>query len=260
MYELELIASDEDVLNSDVDLRSLDEVRSFYESLLGQRSVSALRFVECGEAFAGFGLFDEASECYGKALAKDGGCLRAYLARGELYFQLAVCASSDDSRQALGRKAVEDFRRALMLSLGMSDVVWSLGMALLLVEDPGSVQSLAKNVLMKADSMTTSVRCDFLYLLGLADVFAGDREEADEALEELSKLEGGLASGWFGKIVCSLVLAQGSGVDAFLIELEQVDSELFEAGRSLQQSGCAAFVDVVRALSVFGFVTVKKRK
>ena len=260
MYELELITSEGDVAASDVDLRSIDEVRSFYESLLEQRSVSVLRFVECGVAFAGFDSFDEAIECYGKALAKDGGCLRAYLARGELYFHLAIVASSAESQQAFGRKAVEDFRRALMLSLGMTDVVWSLGTALLLVGEAESVQSLADNVLVKGESLTRSVRCDFLYLLGLASVFAGDRNRADEAFQLLLSINGGEATALFGKIVSSLLLTGGSEVNAILAELERLDSELMEAGHFLKRSGCATFADVVRALSVSGCVIVKKRK
>ena len=260
MYELELITRDEDIAVSDVDLRSVDEVRSFYESLLLQRSVSALRFVECGEAFAGFGLFDEAVACYGKAVVKDTGCLRAYLARGELYFHLAVAASSVEIQEAFSQKAVEDFRKALMLSLGMSDVVWSLGIALLFVGDPKSVQSLAENVLAKGESVTTAVRCDFLYLFGLASVFAGDRQRADEAFDLLLTSTGGAGAGLFGKIVSLLVWTDGSGVDAVLAELEPLDAELVQAGYSLRQSGCASFVDVVRALSACGSAIVKKRK
>lgn len=94
MYEFELIARDADAVASDVDLRSVDEVRLFYGSLLRQSSVSAVRFIECGEVFGSFGSFDEALESYGRAVAKDPGCLRAYLARGELYFELAVCVIS----------------------------------------------------------------------------------------------------------------------------------------------------------------------
>lgn len=259
MYELELIASDADLVNSDVDLRSADEVRLFYGSLLGQSSVSALRFVECGEAFGSFGLFDEALESFGRAVAKDGGCLRAYLARGELYFELAVCAQSDEERKVLGRKAVEDFRKALLLSLGLSDVIWSLGVALILIEEPESAKSLAKNALMKGSVAGASVRCDFLYLLGLAQVFARDREAAEQAFEALMEVDGEVSTAWFGRIVCSLVLSRGTRVDDFLRELEPLDSALFKAARSLEQSGCASFVNVVRALSDVG-VTVKKRK
>ena len=113
-----------------------------------------------------------------------------------------------------------------MLSLGTNDVVWRLGIALLLVDDAAGVQALADNVLMKGKSLTTAVRCDFLYLLGLARVFMHDQLGADEVFEELAGLDCGVESGWFGKLVSCVVLSDGTAAEVLLRQLELRDVRL----------------------------------
>jgi hypothetical protein len=258
MFELEEIESARDFEAPEVDFSSADEVKVFYRSLRDSSRSNALRFVECGEAFRSFALLDEALESYGEAIARDSGCLQAYVRRGELLFELAVCGGSDEEILRFGWRSVDDFRKALVLSLGMNDVVWRLGVALLLVDDAAGVQALADNVLMKGKSLTTSVRCDFLYLLGLAKVFMTDQLGADEVFEELVGLDCNVESGWFGKLVSCLALSDGDGVEVVLGQLKLTDVVLWEAGLRLQRSGCNRFVCVAKALLDMGSVVVRK--
>src|SRR5690349_721926 len=143
MYELELIESENlNAEGSEVELRSADEAKFFYRSLCDSSRSETVNFVECGEALRSFALFEEALECFGKGIARDNGCLQPYVKRGEVLFELAVCGGSDEESLRLGRMAVDDFRKALVLSLGANDVVWRLGIALLLVDDAAGVQAL----------------------------------------------------------------------------------------------------------------------
>jgi hypothetical protein len=258
MYELEAIESERDLEGLEVELRSADEVKLFYRSLCDSNGPNAFGFVECGEAFRSFALFDEALESYGEGIVRDSGCLQAYVGRGELLFELAVCGGSDEEILRFGWRSVDDFRKALVLSLGMNDVVWRLGIALLLVDDAAGVQALADNVLMKGKSVTAPVRCDFLYLLGLAKVFLTNKPGADEVFEELVAFDGGAEIGWFGKLVSCLALSDGAAADVLLRELELRDVLLWEAGQRLQRSGCSRFVNVAKALLDVGSVVVRK--
>ena len=259
MYELEVIESERDVGDHQVVFRSADEVRLLHGSLQDSRGSSALRFVECGDSFRTFELFDEALECYGEGIAKDSGCLQAYVRRGELLFELAVCGRTDEEIAKFGWRSVDDFRKALVLSLGTNDVVWRLGIALLLVDDAAGVQALAGNVIIKVET-AQAVRCDFLYLLGLAKVFMGDKGGAEEVFEELVGFDCGVEFGWFGKLVSSLALSDGAGAEAILMELQLKDAGLWKVGQRLQRSGCNRFVDVAKALLNVGNVVVTSRK
>jgi hypothetical protein len=257
MYELEEIESARDFEGLQVEFSSPDEVKVFYRSLRESNGSNALLFVECGEAFRSFALLDEALESYGEAIARDSGCLQAYVRRGELLFELAVCGVSDEGLLRFGWRAVDDFRKALVLSLGMNDVVWRLGIALLLVDDAAGVQALADSVVMKGKLVTTSVRCDFLYLSGLAKVFMHDQLGADEIFERLVDL-GGLESGLFGKLVSCLALSDGAGAEVLLRQLKLRDVVLWEAGLGLQRSGCSRFVSVAKELLDVGSGVVRK--
>lgn len=248
MYELEVIERERDVGDHQVVFRSADEVRLLYGSLQDSRGSSALRFVECGDSFRTFELFDEALECYGEGIARDSRCLQAYVRRGELLFELAVCGRTDEEIAKCGWRSVDDFRKALVLSLGANDVVWQLAIALLLVDDAAGSQALADKVLMKGHLVATAVRCDFLYLTGLAKVFIDDKLGADEVFEELVGLDCGVETGWFGKLVACLVLSDGAGAEVLLRQLELRDLVLWEAGLRLQRSGCSRFVSVAKAL------------
>lgn len=247
MSELELIESERDLEDQGVEFGSVDELRLFYSSLGESSSSSGLRLVECGDSFRTFALLDEALECYGEAIACDSRCLRAYVTRGELFFELAVCGRTDEEILRFGWRSVDDFRKALVLSLGANDVVWQLAIALLLVDDARGAQALADKVIMKGDPLPGSVRCDFLYLSGLAKVFMDDQVGADEVFEELVKVDGGVEWGWFGKLVCCLSLLDGAGTEVILRQLQVRDVALFEAGQRLQRSGCSRFLDVARA-------------
>lgn len=259
MYELELIECEREPERFEVELRSAEEVKRFYRSLCDSSRSTALDFVGCGEAFRSFALLDEALECYGEGLARDSGCLEAYVTRGELLFQLAVCGGSDEEILKFGWRSVDDFRKALVLSLGANEVVWRLSIALLIVDDGASVEALAESVLMKGKAITSAVRCDFLYLLGLAKVFRSDRLGADEVFEELVRLDCGVESGWFGKLVSCLALSDGAAAGVLLRELKLRDVVLWEAGQRLQKSGCNRFVSVAKALLDVGRVVVKKK-
>lgn len=259
MYELELIESERDLERFEVDLRSAQEVKYFYRSLCDSSCSTAMDVVECGEAFRSFALFDEALGCYGEAIARDSGCLQAYVRRGELLFELAVCSGSDEESLRFGWRSVADFRKALVLSLGTNDVVWRLGIALLVVDDAAGVQALADNVLMKGKSVTASLRCDFLYLSGLARVFSIDKLGADKVFEELVRHDCGVEGGWFGKLVSCLALSDGAEAEVILTQLELRDVVLWEAGQNLQRSGCGRFVDVAKALLDVGRFTGRVR-
>ena len=259
MSELDIIESERDVEDHGVAFRSVEEVRVFYGSLRNATNSSAFGFVECGDAFRMFALFDDALGCYGEALARNGGCLEAYVRRGELLFELAVCSASDAERVSFGWRCVDDFRKALVLSLGTDDVVWRLGIALLLVDDAVGVQALADNVLLKGESLTDSVRCDFLYLSGLAKVFSGDDLGADEVFERLVGLDSGVESGWFGKLVSCLALSDGAQAEVMLAQLKLRDAALWEAGVRLQKLGSSRFVYVAKTLLDVGNVVVEKK-
>src|SRR5215213_9785584 len=252
MYELELIESARDLEGFEVELGSEGAVKCFYRSLCDSRSETALQFLECGDAFRYFALFDEALKCYGEGMARDAGCLEAYVKRGELLFELAVCSGSDEESFRFGWRSVDDFRKTLVLSLGSDEAVWRLGIALLLVDDAAGVQALADNVLMKGKSVTASLRCDFLYLSGLAKVFSADKVGADEVFEELVRLECGVESGWFGKLISCLALSGGAGAEEIATQLQLRDLVLWKAGQRLQRSGCNRFVDVAKALFAVG--------
>lgn len=254
MYELELIESERDVGDHQVVFRSADEVRLLYGSLQDSRGSSALRFVECGDSFRTFELFDEALDCYGEGIARDSRSLQAYVRRGELLFELAVCGRTDEEILRFGLRSVDDFRKALVLSLGANEVVWQLAIALLLVDDAEGAQALADKVLMKGHSIGRAVRGDFLYLSGLAMVFKHEQCRADEVFEELLRLDC-VESGWFGKLVSCLALSEGAGAKGILKELEVRDVVLWEAGQTLQRSGCGRFVDVTKALLEVGRLT-----
>lgn len=255
MYELELIGSENlNAGGSEVELRSADEAKCFYRSLCDSSRSEAVSFVECGEALRSFALFEEALECFGKGIATDSGCLQAYVRRGELLFELAVCGGSDEESLRLGRMAVDDFRKALVLSLGTNDVIWRLGIALLLVEDAAEVQALAENMIRKREPVPASVRCDFLYLSGLAKVFMTDKRGAEAMFHELVDLDCGVESGWFGKLVCCVTFSNGDGAEEILTQLELRDGDLWKVGQSLQRSGCNRFRDVAKAMLDMGHV------
>jgi len=254
MYELELIESESDSNGFKVELRSADEAKRFYRSLCDSSRSTGSDFVECGEALRSFALLDEALECFGEGIARDSGCLQAYVRRGELLFELAVCGESDEEIARLGWRSVDDFRKALVLSLATNDVVWRLGIALLLVDDAAAVKVLANNVLMKRKSVTAAVRGDFLYLLGLAKVFINDKLGADEVFEELVGLDCGAESGWFGKLVCCMALSDGAGAEVILTQLQLRDVVLWEAGQRLLGLGCPRFTNVAKAFLGVGSV------
>jgi hypothetical protein len=259
MNELELIESERDV-GEQVELRSADEVKLLYGSLRDSNGSSASRFVECGDAFRTFELFDEALECYGEGIARDSRCLQAYVGRGELLFELAVCGRTDEEILRLGWRSVDDFRKALVLSLGANDVVWQLAIALLLVDDAAGAQALADKVLMKGHSIATAIRCDFLYLSGLAMVFKNEQFGADEVFEELVGLESGMEWGWFGKLVSCLAVSDGATAEVLLRQLELRDLALWEAGLRLQRSGCRRFVSVAKALLEGAMLLYRKKQ
>jgi hypothetical protein len=259
MYELELIESARDWEGFEVELRSEDAVKCFYRSLCDSSSATASQFVECGDAFRSFALLDEALKCYGEGIARDGVCLQAYIKRGELLFEVAVCSGSDEEILRFGQRSADDFRKALVLSMGANEVVWGLGIVLLLVDDAGGAQGLAGNVLIKGKSLTESVRCDFLYLLGLARLFSGNNLGADEVFEELLGFECGVECGWFGKLVYCLALSDGAEAEVILAQLKLRDAVLWEAGLRLQRSGCSRFVCVAKALLDVGNAVVRRK-
>jgi hypothetical protein len=259
MYELELIESARDLEYFEVELRSEDAVKCFYRSLCDSRSATALQFLECGDAFRYFALFDEALKCYGEGMARDAGGLEAYVKRGELLFELAVCSGSDEESLRFGWRSVDDFRKTLVLSLGSNEAVWRLGTALLLVDDAAGVQALTDNVLKKGKSVTASLRCDYMYLSGLAKVFSADKLGADEVFEELVRLDCGVESGWFGKLISCLALSDGAEAEKILTQIQLRDLVLWKAGQSLQRSGCNRFVDVAKALFDLGGAVCKVR-
>lgn len=71
---------------------------------------------------------------------------------------------------------------------------------------------------------------------------------ADEVFEELVRLECGVESGWFGKLISCLALSGGAGAEEIATQLQLRDLVLWKAGQRLQRSGCNRFVDVAKAL------------
>jgi hypothetical protein len=231
-----------------LDVRTPDEALSFYRSLLGRGS--ALAFVECAEVFRSFEMNEEALASFSEAMARDAGCLAAYLGRGELYFEQALLATGKgvQERALLG---VDDFRKVMLVSLGSIEAAWKLGTALLIVGDSVGVLGLAENVLIKREVVSEGVRRDFLYLLGFARLFSGDALGAGVCAAELLAMEDDGGEGGFLKLAISIVSGEvddgplsdggaGGGNET---------AALLEAGERLRLSGCREFLDVARALA-----------
>lgn len=248
MYELELIESDQDLEADLVRLYSLDEALSLRASLLGSAGSSASSFVECGDALRRFGARDEALACYGDGIRQEQGYWPAYLARAEIFFELAVCAEVEEEVVAHGKCAVSDFRMAMLLSRRSSDVVWRLGSAHLVIGESCEARALAERMI--GDSGGTDIKdvVDFLYLLGFAKLFTGDREGAFQTFEELTGTVAGYVEGLFGKVVVWLASGELEKAGAGLRGLVESDRELYQAGLLLRETGCGSFLDVARAL------------
>src|SRR5215216_1411968 len=120
IYELEELEVEREA-GGDLDLRTLGEVLNLYRSLLGTGSGSGFAFVKCAEAFRSFEMNDEALVSYSEGIARDAGCLAAYLGRGELHFEQAVLATTEASLQEHALAAVSDFREGMLVSLGSTE-------------------------------------------------------------------------------------------------------------------------------------------
>lgn len=224
------------------------EALNVYHSLLGQGSAAAL--VECADALRSFDMNDEALAAYGEAIARDTGCLAAYLGRGELFFEQAVLGVTRDDVQKYGSRAVSDFREGMFASLGSVEVVWKLGTALLLVGDAPGARGLAENVLIKSEVVSEGVRRDFLYLLGFAKLFSGDLVGAGVCAAELVSMEDDAGEGGFLKLAISMLSGVVDGPDRDGSgRLSPEKDEFVEASQRLRLSGCRDFLNVARALS-----------
>ena len=115
-------------------------------------------------------------------------------------------------------------------------------------EDAAGVQALAENLIRKRDVVPALVRCDFLYLSGLAKVFMNDKRGADAVFDELLELDCGIESGWFGKLVSCLTFSDVGGAEVILTELQLRDAVLWKAGQGLLRSGCSRLGDVAKAM------------
>jgi hypothetical protein len=223
------------------------EALNVYQSLLGQGSAVAL--VECADALRSFDMNDEALAAYGEAIARDTGCLAAYLGRGELFFEEAVLGVTRDEGQKYGLRAVTDFREGMLASLGSVEVVWKLGTALLLVGDAAGAHGLAENVLMKSEVVSEGVRRDFLYLLGFAKLFSGDPVGAGVCAAELVSMEGDAGEGGFLELAISIFSPVNDGPVSDGAGCSPEKGGFGEAGQRLQLSGCRDFLDIARALA-----------
>lgn len=241
IYELEELERD------GIELCTSAEALSFYRSLLGRGSAAA--FVECAEVLRSFQMSDEALASYGKAIARDSGFLAAFLGRGELYFEQAVLASTRDEVQEHASRSVADFREGMFVSLGSTEVVWKLGMALLIVGDAVGAGVLAENVLIKSEVVSDSMRRDFLYLLGFARLFSGDSVGAGVCAAGLFSMEGDAGEGGFLKLAISIASGAGDGPVLRDVDANPEKAALLDAGESLRSSGCREFLDVARALA-----------
>jgi hypothetical protein len=248
MYELEQLESDLYQVEDSAEVRSGEEAIQFYKSLCKSVSSSASSFVASGDGFRSFDMFEQAINAYGVAIRKNAGYLPAYIGRGELYFELALAAPAREVMLRYGASAVDDFRVAMMVSLGSADIVWRLGTALLVVGDAAGARALAENCLVKSDRMRKRSKRDFLYLLGFGKLFGGDLVGAEWAFAEMAHTGVGCAEAIFGRLVVCLVSGNVIGVKAELDQLEIADRTLWEAGCQLESAGCTTFVQVAQAI------------
>lgn len=246
MYELELIERDLE-RDNELELSRIDEVLDLYHSLCRSKNGSASAYVECGDAFRAVDMIEHALRSYGDAIGRDAGCLSAYLGRGELMFELAVLGTSEEEVLGFGTSAVNDFRMAMMLSLGSSEVVWRLGTSLLVVGDLSGARGLAKNVLSRSKAINEFSRRDFMCLLAFAKLFMGEVEEAGEVFEEMLHLGGG-GDVVFGKLVVCLMSGDADGAAIQLGLLNVEDRGLWNAGNQLREAGCRDYLDVARSI------------
>jgi hypothetical protein len=229
---------------------SPSETLSTYKSLVASQGLTVSGILSYARSFESFGMDKEAVGAYDEALVCDSLCWQAYLGRGEALLGMFVARDDGGSAIDLGRRAVDDFERALSLAGSARDQVFrSFVTALLVVGDYARCENLVEVWFGRDYEQELNARSDLLYVLGFARLFSGHADKGIEAFLQMEKLGRSIEDSLFGRAVCFLVV----GKMDLLREIQcQLRAELSEAVRILGESGCNSFLDVARVLVLIG--------
>src|SRR5258707_7755753 len=125
---------------------SPDEILSTYKSLLESRGLTVSDILSYARSFESFGMDEEAVAAYDEALVRDSLCWEAYLGRGEALLGMFVARDDGGSASDFGRRAVDDFERAVSLAgSARGQVFRSFVTALLVIGDYATCENLVES-------------------------------------------------------------------------------------------------------------------
>ena len=224
------------------------ETLSTYKSLVASKGLTVSGILSYARTFESLGMDEEAVRAYDEALVRDSLFLQAYLGRAEALLGMFVARDDGGSAIDLGRRAVDDFERALLLAGSAHGQVFrSFVTALLVVGDYARCENLVEAWFEQGHEQELNARSDLLYVLGFARLFSGHADKGIEAFLQMEKLGRSIEDSLFGRAVCFLVIGK---ID--LVPAIQLRAELSQAVRILGESGCNSFLDVARVLVLAG--------
>lgn len=227
-------------------LMSPGETLSMYQSLVGSRGLTVSGILSYARSFESFGMDEEAVGAYDEALVRDSLCWQGYLGRGEALLGMFVARDDGGSASDLGRRAVDDFERALWLAgSARGQGFRSFATALLVVGDYARCGNLVEAWFGQGHEQELDARSDLLYVLGFVRLFSGQADKGIEAFLQMEKLGRSIEDSLFGRAVCFLVIGK---MDLVREIQSQLRAELSRAVRILGESGCNSFLDIARVL------------
>lgn len=226
------------------------EMLSTYKSLVASKGLTVSGILSYARSFESFGMDEEAVGAYDETLMRDSLCWLAYMGRGEALLGMFVARDDGGSASDLGRRAVDDFERALSLAgSARGQVFRSFVTALLVVGDYARCENLVEAWFGEGHEQELDARSDLLYVLGFARLFSGHADKGIEAFLQMEKLGRSIEDSLFGRAVCFLVIGK---MDLVREIQSQLRAELSQAVRILGESGCNSLLDVARVLVLAG--------
>ncbi|MGH9959987.1 MAG: hypothetical protein ACREBC_23165 [Pyrinomonadaceae bacterium] len=226
------------------------ETLSTYKSLVASKGLTVSGILSYARTFESFGMDEEAVGAYDEALVRDSLRWQAHLGRAEALLGMFVARDDGGSAIDLGRRAVDNFERALSLAgSARGQVFRSFVTALLVVGDYARCENLVEAWCGQSHEQELNARSDLLYVLGFARLFSGHADKGIEAFLQMEKLGRSIEDSLFGRAVCFLVIGK---MDIVPEIQSQLRVELSQAVRILGESGCNSFLDVARVLVLAG--------